>query len=87
MTFRTTSCLMLSTMIPLLLACGGPTRQERAVNRAESNTSARERDVDEAERDAEQSRDSEDVLENHDPGAIEDAKRVLEETPEEEPMD
>ncbi len=87
MTFRTTSWLLLSLMVPLLSACGGATRQDRAVERAEANTASRESDVDEAEQNAERSRASQEVLEQHDPEAIEDANRVLEETPEAEPMD
>lgn len=87
MIFRTTSWFLLGLLIPVLSACGAATRQDRAVSNAESNTAARERDVDDAERDAERSRATEDVLEDHDPEAIEDANSILEQTPEEDPAD
>jgi hypothetical protein len=71
--------------LPLIAACGPATRQERAVEHAERNTAAAERNAQEADEDVENSRAAEDVLGENDPAAVAEANRILEETPEEDP--
>lgn len=73
--------------LPLIAACGPATRQERAVEHAERNTAAAERNAQEADEGVESSRAAEDVLSENDPAAISEANRILEETPEEDPSE
>lgn len=74
--------LAVAALFTLAAACGGTqTRQERASDRAEERTAEADARVATAEQEAEQARGAEEVIESHDPEAIEEADEILEETP------
>lgn len=74
--------LLAACLFTFVAACGGTqTRQERAADRADERTAEADARVEAAEHDAEQARSAEEVIDSHDPEAIEEADEILEETP------